>query len=40
MPLPEERNDERTEGMERSQGGIEKLSWKSHLGEQIKEEIN
>jgi len=40
MLISKERDDEITEGMERGKVGIEELSWKSNLVEQIKEEID
>jgi hypothetical protein len=40
MLISKERDDEITEGVERSKGGFEELSWKSNLIEQIKEEID
>lgn len=40
MPIPKERDDEITEGMEGSKGGIEKLSWKSNLIKQGEEETD
>lgn len=40
MLISKERDDEIAEGVERSKGGFEELSWKSNLIEQIKEEID
>lgn len=40
MLISKERDDEITEGMESGKVGIEELSWKSNLVEQIKEEID